>query len=1024
MSASSDNAFVTLLTSDHYLPGALVLAQSVRLAHGISKDDRSSSATGSARKRFDIVALITPDTLSVQTVKALRRSGLFDWIVGVEPIGFKQLLATPTADGDGGLEANDTLLKMERNLALLGRPDLQDTLTKLHVWRLGRDSAASLPGTATSASGRGIWQGYDKIVFLDADMLVLRPIDHLFSLRGDPNFAASPDTGWPDAFNSGLMLLKPSEATFESIRKFARERGSWDGADQGLLNDYFGAEADEDAPPSATEAAPGGGWKRLSFRYNVTSHGGYTFAPAYQRYGTSIMASHFIGQNKPWNRPRPVASADPNPHLAAADQPRGGQPTIGPSEPNYLLALWHDTCATIYPDSSLSVVPSAPGVIVVQRPAFTVPTYKAVWDVEAKLDKEREIEAAVHNEPVAAAPEAQYHSLPLDGRISLIAPRPRTPTPPPSPPTPKPRDFQQQQQPSQAGATDYAAAPAPSAPTEAPLRDMDSPDHFEPPQLTWDAAHAPPPTGQGEQFYQMRNPPDTYYQNVWDERARAPRSLAEQKAVFFQPPQNTSASRNGPEATGGPGYIPPRLKRDHVFDNLGSDRPDPSKIKPIFPWEQKRSAAPPTRVFPDEPKPPPPPPAPQGQQAASSSDSAAKKALLSFEASEGRSTSGTASPTLSTISASSSIRRGLPSNLAYTNAWDEENAIGKFAQWWTKASTRSEGKEVGVQATPAVRHRSAQTGTRAGMVNQGMSTADAGTSMYDTNAEGDAGAQSDSRDGDDESSSDGEDSDGGDNNNHRRTASGRSSGGDGYSSSRSRGGARRGYQKKAENSPVLQAFVTPRSPRTTSRFSNATLASDPRSSIDASGYPIGSQRAKYRIRPENWSGSSGGTPPKSASYARGTVGEQPSGYHRRRSQDGSGELYTRSGSGSGSGGSGTTSPTNLIGLRGTSAVAAPKIPTSSFSISRSYGVVGGGGSSGAGHHAPPPPIQTRTSGRNGSPSSRGLRTPTYHEFGPANAGGVDVPFSSSPVNSRAELDQQSRAHRNTYASRTGGQSFM
>lgn len=109
--------------------------------------------------------------------------------------------------------------------------------------------------------------------------------------------SASPDIGWPDAFNSGLLSLPPSDATFEKLLDFAVDNGSWDGADQGLLNDFFGealdaAEADAggrkewgswkssvegETNGGALDGWRGPGWKRLSFRYNVTPNGGYTW---------------------------------------------------------------------------------------------------------------------------------------------------------------------------------------------------------------------------------------------------------------------------------------------------------------------------------------------------------------------------------------------------------------------------------------------------------------------------------------------------------------------------------------------------------------------------------------------------------------------------------------------------------------------------------------------------------------------------------------------------------------------------
>lgn len=66
------------------------------------------------------------------------------------------------------------------------------------------------------------------------------------------------------------MVLTPSLETFDAIRTHAATNGTWDGADQGLLNEFFGGER------GRGEEGEGGGWERLSFRYNATPNGGYT----------------------------------------------------------------------------------------------------------------------------------------------------------------------------------------------------------------------------------------------------------------------------------------------------------------------------------------------------------------------------------------------------------------------------------------------------------------------------------------------------------------------------------------------------------------------------------------------------------------------------------------------------------------------------------------------------------------------------------------------------------------------------
>ena len=90
-------------------------------------------------------------------------------------------------------------------LRLLNRPELGVTFTKLHAWRLVR---------------------FDKCVFLDADTLVLYNVDELFERE---ELSAAPDVGWPDCFNSGVFVFKPSLETFERLLELAISEGSFDG---------------------------------------------------------------------------------------------------------------------------------------------------------------------------------------------------------------------------------------------------------------------------------------------------------------------------------------------------------------------------------------------------------------------------------------------------------------------------------------------------------------------------------------------------------------------------------------------------------------------------------------------------------------------------------------------------------------------------------------------------------------------------------------------------------------------------
>ena len=195
------HAFVTLVSSDSYLPGALAQVAALSDLH----------------KNPFTVCLVTPESLDVATIRSLRKA--FNLVVGVE------------------------ILEQDNNhgLLLLGRPDLTAVLTKLHVFRLTQ---------------------FSKIIFLDADVLPIRPLDHLFSLPHE--FSAVPDVGWPDIFNSGVMVLTPGEEKFAQLNQLLKSSPSWDGGDQGILNEWRG-----------------GNWNRLSFIYNTTPTAAYTFVVSF-----------------------------------------------------------------------------------------------------------------------------------------------------------------------------------------------------------------------------------------------------------------------------------------------------------------------------------------------------------------------------------------------------------------------------------------------------------------------------------------------------------------------------------------------------------------------------------------------------------------------------------------------------------------------------------------------------------------------------------------------------------------------
>ncbi|XP_055311352.1 uncharacterized protein LOC129574047 isoform X2 [Sitodiplosis mosellana] len=253
-------AWVTLATNDSYALGALVVAHSLKKVN----------------TAHQLAVLITPGVTQSMREKLQI---IFNLVQEVNVLDSKDAA----------------------NLALLSRPELGITFTKLHCWRLTQ---------------------YEKCVFLDADTLVLQNCDELFERE---ELSAAPDVGWPDCFNSGVFVFRPSLDTFDKLTQFAVQKGSFDGGDQGLLNSYFANWAQSDSS------------KRLPFIYNTCSTACYSYLPAFKQFGDNVKILHFIGQLKPWVINFDPVAKKPNPpaeykHLA-----------------EYLDLWWNIFCNEVHP---------------------------------------------------------------------------------------------------------------------------------------------------------------------------------------------------------------------------------------------------------------------------------------------------------------------------------------------------------------------------------------------------------------------------------------------------------------------------------------------------------------------------------------------------------------------------------------------------------------------------------------------------------------------------------------------------
>jgi alpha-N-acetylglucosamine transferase len=193
--ARSDRAYVTLVSNADYLPGAVALLRSLRL-----------SGT-----QADLVVLHT-EALPPEALAPLAE---FD-------IRLARCDLLPTSDAFNAAHARREI--HGRNPFTKGeKPAFHtplDNFVKLRLWQL---------------------TDYARVVFIDADALVLRNVDRLFDY---PEFSAAPNVYESLAdfhrMNSGVFAARPSEVTFAAMLARLDAPGAfWKRTDQTFLQDFF-----------------------------------------------------------------------------------------------------------------------------------------------------------------------------------------------------------------------------------------------------------------------------------------------------------------------------------------------------------------------------------------------------------------------------------------------------------------------------------------------------------------------------------------------------------------------------------------------------------------------------------------------------------------------------------------------------------------------------------------------------------------------------------------------------------------
>lgn len=243
------HAIVTFVSGDSigYLAGALTLAQS--LIEVLSTLHR--------------VVLVTPDV-----PQSSRENLAVFWEVRqVDPIVCSHRLNNFTITEEAYRLLGD---KYRQRMQLFSV-----TCTKFQAWRLP----------------------YERLIFLDADTLVVLPIDHLVHEYTASDLYAAPDTFPPDSFNSGVMVIVPNEASYQELVYLNQHIGSSDGGDQAILNQGFCPHWHVSG--NFSSATPRCG--RLPWMYNVYAGFYETYRVQQVMNGMQPPAvAHFLSETKPW----------------------------------------------------------------------------------------------------------------------------------------------------------------------------------------------------------------------------------------------------------------------------------------------------------------------------------------------------------------------------------------------------------------------------------------------------------------------------------------------------------------------------------------------------------------------------------------------------------------------------------------------------------------------------------------------------------------------------------------------------
>ncbi|KAB2049575.1 hypothetical protein ES319_A13G186200v1 [Gossypium barbadense] len=142
---------------------------------------------------------------------------------------------------------------------------------------------------------------YKKVVYLDADTIVVKSIEDLFKCQ---KFCAN--LKHSERLNSGVMVVEPSEAVFNDMMSKVNTLPSYTGGDQGFLNSYYSDFPnahvfDPNIPDEVLKSRPAPEMERLSTLYNADV-GLYMLANKWMVDESELRVIHYtLGPLKPWD---------------------------------------------------------------------------------------------------------------------------------------------------------------------------------------------------------------------------------------------------------------------------------------------------------------------------------------------------------------------------------------------------------------------------------------------------------------------------------------------------------------------------------------------------------------------------------------------------------------------------------------------------------------------------------------------------------------------------------------------------